>query len=293
MPTVETIAILPAGGLSSCSEDSLQAGFSSPQLLAVSHVPREKGHTFQTKGLFIFPPEVTRGIRRSSQAEAVFAGLSLAFSQRPGLFWQPSQLCLLGWECFLNCSKQTPIQATQSPWFVYSPKSRNEHPVQRVGSKQLCHKQVAEGDPPGCTFFMQSEQEKQNLDHKEAFKPLFDPFQRNSAWLCASLPLPMAWKFFSSLSNNQIFFLRSNNDNAFYLRHTQHFMRQLNIISWDSQYNLERSGWITPRVYSMPWGRHSGGSECKGDMKMSENLDLWEPTVGNVYQDGTFEFLLT
>ena len=233
---------------------------------------------------------MTRGIWRSSQAEAVFAGLSLAFSQRPGLFWQPSQLCLLGWECFLNCSKQTPILATQSPGFVYPPKSRNEHPVQRVGSKWLCHKQ----DPPGCTFAMQSEQEKQNLDHKEAFKPQFDPFQRNSAWLCASLPLPMVWKFFSSLSNNQIF-LRSNNDNdnAFYLRHTQHFMRHLDIISWDSQYNLERSGWIIPRVYSMPWGRHSAGSECKGDMKVSESLDLWGPAVGNVYRDGTFEFFLT
>lgn len=86
MPPGETIAVLPAGGLSSCSKDSLQTGFPSLQLLAVSHVPREKGHTFQTRGLFIFPPAVTRGIWRSSQAEAVFAGLSLAFSQGPGLF---------------------------------------------------------------------------------------------------------------------------------------------------------------------------------------------------------------
>ena len=83
--------------------------------------------------------------RGQAQAEAMFAGLSFAFSQRPVLFWQPPQLCALGWECFLNCSIQTPILATQPPGFVYWPKSRNEYPVQRVGSRRLCHKQVAGG----------------------------------------------------------------------------------------------------------------------------------------------------
>lgn len=40
----------------------------------------------------------------------------------------------------------------------------------------------------------------------------------------------------------------------------------------------------------MPWGRHSAGSEYKVDMNVSESLDLWGPTVGNVYQDGLLNF---
>lgn len=84
--------------------------------------------------------------RGRAQAGAMFVGLSLAFSQRPGLFWQPPQLCRLCWECFLNCSVQTPILATQSPGLVYRPKSGNEGPLRMVvGFRRLCHKLRGEG----------------------------------------------------------------------------------------------------------------------------------------------------
>lgn len=134
-------------GLSVCSEDSSQTGFFPlTQGLDVSHVPQEKGYTFQTRGLLIFPPKVTRGIQRSSPGRGHVCGTKPRLFPEAWIVLMPPQLCLLCWECFLNCSIQTPILATQSPGFVCRPKSRNELPLQRVvGSRWLCRKQMGEG----------------------------------------------------------------------------------------------------------------------------------------------------
>lgn len=64
-PQRETIAVLTCRQSQACPHaprTACRQAFPLTQLLAVSHVPQEKGYTFQTRGLFIFPPKVTRGI---------------------------------------------------------------------------------------------------------------------------------------------------------------------------------------------------------------------------------------
>lgn len=101
----------------------------TPQFLAVSHVLQEKGYTFQTRGLFIFPLKVTRGIQRSDPGRGhvcwtkshlfpeswIVLTDSPAVSSKLGMF--PQGLCInthsgysISWVClWTKVKKWTPV----------------------------------------------------------------------------------------------------------------------------------------------------------------------------------------
>jgi hypothetical protein len=119
------------------------------QSLAFSHVPQEKGYTFQTRRLFVFPPKRTRVTQRSSLGQGHVCWAKLSLFPEDWSFWQPPSCCHLGWECLFSCSVQIPTPAGQAFRFVYRPKSRNEC----IGCKQGsgANRQVrGRGGIPGC-----------------------------------------------------------------------------------------------------------------------------------------------
>lgn len=140
----------------------------------------------------IFPLKVTRGIQRSSPGRGHVCGTKPCLFPEARIFLtaSPAVSSVLGtFPPLLYANTRTGYSVSR---FVYRPKSRNECPLHRVvGSRWLCHTQVgrAKVRPPGCSFSIESEQEKQNLEYtsRDVFKPQSDSFKSNSAWLCLYL----------------------------------------------------------------------------------------------------------
>ena len=111
----------------------------SIQWLAVSHVPQEKGCTFQTRGLLIFPPTVTRDIQRSSPGRGHVCGT------KPCLFLDCSDSLP---SCVLCAGNVSSTALYKHPYWLLSPPGLfidQTQGMRVVGSRRLCHKQVGEG----------------------------------------------------------------------------------------------------------------------------------------------------